>query len=124
MLWVLFFTILLANVEAADGSAQSVTYSLANTFPFTFDKGYLFQLKNSGNVPPDGLTVFDPTGRLAYQVDIAAPDGSQGHLQLVGTADTDGSILVPISYGGFGGNGHLKGGGVVVLDPNGKQAAL
>jgi len=114
---------------AADNSPRAVNYTLADDCPRggcqvpAFDKGYLFQHKPTANYPADGLSVFDPSGRLMYQVDITAPDGSAGHL-LVTSADAanaDGKVLLPISYGGWGGNGHVKGGGVVVLSPEGKQ---
>jgi hypothetical protein len=120
----------LGSAVAADNLAREITYTLADGCPQGgcrvpgFDKGYLFQLKNSGTAPPDGLAVFDPKGMLAYQIDITAPDGSPGHLRPraeTDAADTDGTVLLPIFYGGYGGNGHVKGGGIVVLDPYGKE---
>jgi len=126
----IFFTsaILLGSAVAADNPARHVTYTLAINCPQggckgqIFDKGYLFQPKDSVGAPADGLAVFDPAGRLAYEVAITAPAGSPGHLTpWVGAADTDGTVLLPISYGGYGGNGHVKGGGIVVLDRDGKQ---
>jgi hypothetical protein len=121
---------LIGSVRAAENPVHDVTYTLANPCPqggcpmLSVDKGYLFQMKPSGNTPANGFDLFDPAGRLAYQVDITAPDGSPGHLiprSQAWAADTDGTVLVPISYGGYGGNGHVKGGGIVVLDQGGKQ---
>jgi hypothetical protein len=127
---VLSAAALICSARAADGPVRDVTYTLANPCPqggcpgLVVDSGYLFELKPSGNAPVNGFSVFDPTGRLAYQVDIIAPDGSPAHLiprSDAWSADTDGMVLVPMWYGGYGGNGHVKGGGIGVLDQGGKQ---
>jgi len=128
---ILFATAaLIQGALAADRPVREITYALARNCPQggcrapSFDKGYLFEEKDYVNAPLDGFTVFNPEGMLAYQVNITAPDGTPGHLIPRGDAwaiDTDGAVLVPISYGGYGGHGHVKGGGIVVLDRNGKQ---
>lgn len=128
--FILLMAGLLGRAAVADDAPRDVTYTLANDCPKGgcrvpgFDKGYLFELKPTANYPPDGLAVFDPAGRRAFQVDIIAPDGSPGHLNGNAdrlAADSDGTILVPIYYGGYGGNGHVKGGGIVVLNGEGRQ---
>ena len=83
----------------------------------SFDRGYFFQLDLSGNNPPNGITVFDPKGGLAYHINVTAPDGSPGDLAATAAADTDGTVLLPISYSGIG---HFKG-GIVELNQYGKQ---
>jgi hypothetical protein len=116
------------TLGAAEIPSHDVAYTAANDcrnggcWASIFDKGYLFEMKGSGNAPPSGLAVFDPSGTLAYQVDIVAPDGSPARLDRnVAAADTDGTVILAMWYGGYGGNGRVKGGGVVVLDRTGKQ---
>ncbi len=116
-------TALLVGAVAADDSGSGVTYALANncsqggcTMP-SFDKGYFFQFDESGNNPSNGITVFDPKGGLAYHINVTAPDGSPGDLAETAAADTDGTVLLPISYGGVG---HFKG-GIIELNQYGKQ---
>ena len=107
---------LIGSAQAADNSVREVTHTLANPCreggcPVgSVDKGYSFQPKRSGNAPLNGFDLFDPTGSPAYHVDIVAPDGSLGHMRGAWAADSDGKVLVPISYGGYGGNGHVKRG--------------
>jgi len=114
---------LIGSALAADVAGSAVTYALANNcaqgecLMSNFDKGYLFQLDESGNNPSNGITVFDPKGGLAYHINVTAPDGSPGDLAETAAADTDGTVLLPISYGGIG---HFKG-GIVELNQYGKQ---
>ena len=127
---VLSAAFLFGTAQGADNLARDVSYTLADPcheggcpMP-SVDKGYLLQAKPPGNAPLNGFDLFDRTGSLAYQVDIVAPDGSPGHIPPFGwSAGTDGTLLVPISYGGYGGNGHVKGGGIVVLDPAGSRSS-
>jgi hypothetical protein len=113
---------LLGSALATDISGSGVTYALANNCSqggcraFSFDKGYLFQINEYGD-KPDGIAVFDPKGGLAYQVNVTAPEGSPANLAETAAADTDGTVLAPISYGGMG---HWSG-GIVVLNQDGKQ---
>jgi hypothetical protein len=109
---------------AADNPVREVLYPLANNCPQggcptpITDQGYLFEWKG---VPAYGLTAFDPTGQLAYEVNITAPDGSPAHIRSHGsdiTVDSDGRVLLAIW---FGEPGHLKGSGLVMLDATGKQ---
>ncbi len=119
---------LIGSALSADNPTREVTYALGYNCEAGFcqgplvDKGYVFYLKSGA--PASGLIAFGPAGRLAYEVDIAAPDGTPAHLHPNAQAlamDTDGTVLVPISYGGYGGNGHVKGGGIAVLNRDGKQ---
>lgn len=112
---------LLGSAFAADISGGVVTYTLANNCSqggcraSSFDKGYLFQINEYGD-KPDGIAVFDPKGGLAYQINVTAPDGSPANLAETAAADTDGTVLAPISYGSIG---HWSG-GIVVLNQDGK----
>jgi hypothetical protein len=112
--------------QAATDSSRDVTYRTMNTcrqggcVSPVFDKGYFFQLKETINTPSDGYALWNPDGELIYQVSIVAPDGTPGHLREP-AIDTDGTAIVPISYGGYGGRGRVIGGGIVVVDPSGKQ---
>jgi hypothetical protein len=85
-----------------------------------FDKGYFIQLKDNPGMPPDGYDLWAPDGSLSYHVEILAPDGTHGRLRDV-AIDTDGAAIVAMSYGGYGGMGRIKGGGISIVDPSGKQ---
>lgn len=86
-----------------------------------FDKGYFFQMKSHTGTPPNGYALWDPLGNPVYQIDIIAPDGTPGRLRQDAAIDTDGTAILPIWYGGYGGKGHIKGAGVVVVNSSGKQ---
>ncbi len=87
-----------------------------------FDKGYVFQMTDSGHNPSTGLAVYKPDGTLAYQENIIAPDGTPAYLRQEGVAaDTDGTVILAMWYGGYGGIAPVKGGGIVVLNPEGRQ---
>ncbi|HTS47883.1 MAG TPA: hypothetical protein VMH05_08060 [Bryobacteraceae bacterium] len=124
---LLFSATLISTVAAQSNSTREVVYTTLDACPHggcpspLFDKGYLIQLKDyRGGYPSDGYDLWAPDGTLLHHVDILAPDGTAGHVQDV-AIDTDGVAIVPISYGGWGGPGHVKGGGLVVVDPAGKQ---
>jgi hypothetical protein len=117
----------LIGTVVADESPSEVVYRSMNPcrqggcLAAVFDKGYFFQMKDYVGAPPDGYSLWDREGKLVYQLDIIAPDGTPGHLRQDAAVDTDGSAIVPISYGGYGGKGHVKGGGIVLVNPAGKQ---
>lgn len=122
---ILLASVLIGTVWAADPPRQVVYSGLVRCggcLSTTFDKGYVFQLIDAGHAPSTGLAVYGPTGMLAYQVNVLAPDGTPAFLNQQGVAaDTDGTVILAMWYGGYGGFAPVKGGGVVVLDPNGKQ---
>jgi hypothetical protein len=89
-----------------------------------FDKGYFIQLHDyPGSVPPDGYELWGPDGSFLYQINIIAPDGTPSRLHKV-AVDRDGTAIAAMWYGGYGGNGHLVGGGIAVIDPSGKQLSF
>ena len=59
-------------------------------------------MKDGRNISPDGYSLWSPDGLQVYQIDIVAQDGTAGHLRDV-AIDTDGSAIVAMSYGGWGG---------------------
>jgi hypothetical protein len=86
-----------------------------------FDNGYFIQLHDyKGSVPPDGYELWAPDGSFLYHINIMAPDGTPARVSDV-TMDRDGTAAAAMWYGGYGGNGHVAGGGVAVIDPTGKQ---
>jgi hypothetical protein len=118
-------SVLIGTVFAAEPSRE-VVYSgwvrCGGCLSSTFDKGYVFQMIDAGHAPSTGLSVYAPEGRLAYQINVKAPDGTPAFLNQEGTAaDTDGTAILTMWYGGYGGFAPVKGGGAVVLDPNGRQ---
>jgi len=122
---VLLCTALVGAVCGQGRSSGPVTYAsmdpcrqggCASTI---FDKGYFFQV-NSVSAPPTGYALWGPDGNFRYQTSVLAPDGTSAHLR-DWAIDEDGTVIVTMSYGGYGGNGHVKGGGIVMLSPSGMQ---
>lgn len=119
----------IGSLVAASGPSRDVLYLGMNECPQggctvpIFDKGYMIQMKDYVGAPPDGLTVYDPSGREMFEAGIVAPDGTPGHLRDA-AVDTDGTVGIAMSYGGYGGKGHVKGGAIVLVDRNAKQKLL
>jgi hypothetical protein len=96
---------LIGSVGAGETPSRDILYVGMNECPQggctvpIFDKGYMIQMKDYVGAPPDGLTVYDPTGIEMYQASIIAPDGTPGHLRDA-AVDTDGTVGVAMSYGG------------------------
>jgi hypothetical protein len=86
-----------------------------------FDKGYFIQLHDYKGMPPDGYELWGPDGSFLYNINILAPDGTPARVHDV-AVDRDGTAVAATWYGGYGGNGHVAGGGIAVIDPGGKQA--
>jgi hypothetical protein len=57
---------------------------------------------------------------VPIHINIVAPDGTSAHVSDV-AVDRDGTAAAAMWYGGYGGNGHVAGGGITVIDPSGKQ---
>ena len=85
-----------------------------------FDKGYFILLQDYPSMPPDGYDLWAPDGSLRFHANILAPDGTPAHLKDV-AVDSDGTTIAAMWYGGYGGKGRVTGGGLVVVDPAGKQ---
>jgi hypothetical protein len=119
------FAVAIGTMLAADPSREVIYNGFAvcgGCASPTFDKGYVFQMIDAGHAPSTGLSVYAPDGRLAYQVSVKAPDGTPAYLHQQGmAADTDGTVILAMWYGGYGGFAPTKGGGVIVLDSNGRQ---
>ena len=122
---ILWSSVLIGAIFAADPSREVVYSGLARCggcVSSTFDKGYVFQMIDAGHAPSTGLSVYTPQGRLAFQVNVKAPDGTPAYLNQQGmAADTDGTVILSMWWGGYGGFSPVKGGGVVVLDTTGTQ---
>jgi hypothetical protein len=89
-----------------------------------FDKGYFIQLHDyPGSVPPDGYELWGPDGSFLYNINIVAPDGTPAHVRDV-AVDRDGTAVAAMWYGGYGGNGHIAGGEIALIDPTGKQLSF
>jgi hypothetical protein len=120
---IILFAALIGSAIAAENTAREVVYRTANPcrqggcLAPVFYQGYLVQMKDYGqSAASDGYAVWGPDGNPLYQIDIVAPDGTPGHLRDV-AIDTDGTAVVPIT---FGGPGH-RGGGLVFVDSSGRQ---
>ena len=121
---ILLASLLISSVLAADAT-RNVVYSglvrCGGCMMFTFDNGYIFQM-NGGHEPSTGLAVYNRDARLAYQANLTAPDGTPAYLHQKGVvADTDGTVILTMWFGGYGGFAPVKGGGIIFLDPNGRQ---
>jgi hypothetical protein len=57
---------------------------------------------------------------MEYRASVRAPDGSIAYLEQA-AADSDGTVIVSVWYGGFGGHAPVKGGGIAVFDKSGTQ---
>jgi hypothetical protein len=117
-----------AALPAQDGS--SVEYTTMNPCHQggcrspRFDKGYFIQLHDyPGSVPPDGYELWGPDGSFLYNINIVAPDGTPAHVRDV-AVDRDGTAVAAMWYGGYGGNGHIAGGEIALIDPTGKQLSF
>lgn len=114
-------------VGAVVAQPREVAYTTMNACPQggcfapLFDKGYFVQFKEFHDVPPNGYELWGPDGVLRYHAEIVAPDGTPSRLHFDAAIDTDGTAILPMWYGGYGGNGRLKGSGIVVVDPSGRQ---
>jgi hypothetical protein len=110
-------------------SPRAVTYSAMNPCRgdgcpgLIFDKGYFFEIPKADAFPPDGYSLWGPDGLLRYQVSIVAQDGTPAHVR--GPAiDTDGTVAIGYAYGGYDGKARVKGGGIAIVDPGGKQTQV
>jgi hypothetical protein len=123
---IFLFSVSIGAIFAAD-APRTVLYSglirCGGCLSSTFDKGYVFQMDDRGHAPSTGLAVYGPQGQLAYQLNVTAPDGTPAYLHQQGVAaDTDGTVMLAMWYGGYGGIAPVKGGGIVFLDAVGRQA--
>src|ERR1700722_12285515 len=108
---ILLGSLLMTSVFAADAT-RNVVYSglvrCGGCMMFTFDNGYVFQM-NGGHEPSTGLTVYNREAQSAYQANLTAPDGTPAYLHQEGVvADDDGTVMLTMWFGGYGGSRRSK----------------
>jgi hypothetical protein len=120
---ILMCAVLAGTALAADSPREVVYHGvdLRGRSPHpTFDRGYVFQMDGSGGAPPTLLAAFGPDGNMEYRVSVRAPDDSIAYMKRA-AADTDGTVIVSVWYGGYDGNTPIKGGGIAFFDKSGAQ---
>jgi hypothetical protein len=122
---ILMCAVMAGTALAADAPREIVYHGVdlrggAGSLYPTFDGGYLFQMDSAGGAPPTLLAVFGPDGEMEYRVSVRASDGSIAYMKRA-AADTDGTVIVSVWYGGYGGSAPIKGGGIAFFDKSGAQ---
>src|SRR5262245_43459982 len=113
-------------ISAPAGAQKRVIYAdyLGGGTPSpVFINGYLFQMQPAGGMmPAQGLALYGPTGKLAFLVNVSAPDGTPARLLQSGVAvDSDGTVALAMWYGACCSPPRAKGGAVVFLNQQGTQ---